>query len=564
MLMLLAALLLSPSAQIAPLPGGLAGGLPGGLPGGLAGELPGELLVKLRPGVAAADLPLHAGESAAGALPAPRGIDRVGLSRWLRVRVAPGAEDSALARLAGSPLVERAERNAAGPALVAPLPDDPFLSFQWHVQQASDVDMDLPEAWQLRGTFDADPLLVAVIDAGFDVASPPTDLAGMLWDNPGELANGLDDDGNGFVDDLHGYDFVVGEADPDGGHPHGIWIPSILAARVDNGIDIAGVAPGLRMLHARAFDDSGDFPAGGPYPGKLAAAAAILYVVDEGARLVNNSWGDGTGPTAAINDAVVYAHDNGALMVFAAGNDGHAVGWPSQLPEAFAVAGLSSSGAKWVGSNYGPWVDISAAAEGVPIIDQSLGVATGNGTSAAAPAVTGVVALLLSEDPTFPAADQRRLVELGAASVDAFNPGFIGQLGAGFVNAHRSLLLLEPVQDLGGGLAGTTAPHLHGYGGTQVGQIFAFSVNGGPPGAVAALVVGKTAANGGAFGGTVVPSPDVLAFVQLDVDGRFHLELPLPVALPPATSVAWLQALVQDGGAPKGVAISNALRVHGL
>ena len=120
-----------------------------------AGQSPlsGELLVKLRPGATPAALPLAPGESAAPALPAPRGIDRVGLARWLRVRVAPGAEASALARLAAAPGVERAELNRAGPALSAPLPDDPFLSFQWHVQQANDIDMDLPEAWALRGTF---------------------------------------------------------------------------------------------------------------------------------------------------------------------------------------------------------------------------------------------------------------------------------------------------------------------------------------------------------------------------------------------------------------------------
>jgi hypothetical protein len=526
--------------------------------------LPGELLVKLRPGADVSTLPLAPGERAAPALPAPRGRDLVGLARWQRVSVPPGSEAQALARLAASPLVERAERNAAGPALAAALPDDPFLSFQWHVEQTNDVDMDLPEAWALRGTFEADPLFVGVIDSGFDVTTTPADVAGMLWDNPGEVLNGLDDDGNGFVDDLHGYDFVVGEADPDGGHPHGIWITSILAAHVDNGLDIAGVAPGLRILHARAFDDSGDYPVGGPYPGKLSAAAAVLYVVDEGCKLVNNSWNDQTGPTQVILDAVQYAADNGVLMVMAAGNDPVEVGWPSQLPAAFAVAGLSSSGAKWSASTYGTWIDVSAAADNVPILDPYYGVSLGSGTSAAAPAVTGLAALLLSEDDTFPAPDLRRLIELGAVSVAAFNPAYLGKLGTGFANAHRSLLLLEPVTDLGGGLAGATAPRLHAYGGTQVGETFAFSVNFGPPGALTGLIVGGAATPVPAFGGVVVPSVNLLAFVLLDGDGRFHLELPLPVALPPGAPVAWVQALVQDAGAPKGVALSNAVHVHGL
>lgn len=525
--------------------------------------LPGELLVKLRPGASPGALPLAAGESAAAALPAPRGFDRVGLARWLRLRVPAGTEDAALSRLSASAAVERAERNVAGPALSAPLPNDPFLSFQWHVQQANDVDMDLPEAWALRGTFDADPLLVAVIDSGFDTASPPADLANMLWSNPGEQANGLDDDGNGFADDLHGYDFVVGEADPDGGHPHGIWIASILAARVNNGVDIAGVAPGVRMLHARAFNDSGDYPSGGPFPGKLSAAAAVVYVVDEGARLVNNSWNDQTGPTQVILDAVTYAADNGALMVMAAGNQGLQFAWPSQIEAAFSVVGLSPSGAKWSGSHYGTWADIAAASEMVPMIDPTIGVATGSGTSAAAPAITGVAALLLSEDSTFPQQDLRRLLQLGAVSVDAQNPLYVGKLGAGMANAHRSLLLLGPVTDLGGGLAGASAPHLHAYGGTQVGQTFAMSLNFGVPGALSGIIVGTAATPVPAFGGTVVPSMSLLMFVTLDADGRFHAEFPLPVSLPAGVDVAWLQALVQDAGAPKGVAISNALRISG-
>src|SRR6185295_10810658 len=230
-----------------------------------------------------------------------------------------------------------------------------------------------------------DPILVAVIDSGFPVDTTLADLSGMSWSNPGEVTNGLDDDGNCFIDDLHGYDFVVGEANPDGGDPHGVWVSSILAARTNNGVDLAGVAPGVRLMHLRAFDDTGDYPSSGPYAGKLSAAAAILYAVDEGARLVNNSWNDQTGPTQVILDAVQYAADNGALMVMSAGNDGFDFGWPSQIPAAFAVAGLSSNGKMWSSSTHGTWVDVSAGADTVPMIDPFFGVATGSGTSASSP-----------------------------------------------------------------------------------------------------------------------------------------------------------------------------------
>src|SRR6185295_7333360 len=269
-----------------------------------------------------------------------------------------------------------------------------------------------------------DPILVAVIDSGFPVDTTLADLSGMSWSNPGEVTNGLDDDGNCFIDDLHGYDFVVGEANPDGGHPHGVWVSSILAARTNNGVDLAGVAPGVRLMHLRAFDDTGDYPSSGPYAGKLSAAAAILYAVDEGARLVNNSWNDQTGPTQVILDAVQYAADNGALMVMSSGNDGVQFGWPSQIDAAFAVSGLSPSGAKWSGATYGAWVDISAGADQVPVLDPSGSVLLVQGTSAASPMVTGTTALLLSEDATLPMKDLRRILQLGAVSVDALNPAF--------------------------------------------------------------------------------------------------------------------------------------------
>ena len=539
-----------------------------------APPIEGQVLVKLRAGATAGALPLLPGEQAAAALPVPRGRDEAGLARILRVRCEAGAEAALLERLSASTAVEWAEPSTAGPALhapapaaplapvapFAPLPNDPFLSFQWHVQQGNDIDLDLPEAWALRGTFQADPILVAVIDSGFPVGTTLPDLSGMSWSNPGEVQNGVDDDGNGFVDDLHGYDFVVGEANPDGGHPHGMWVSSILAARVNNGSGLAGVAPGVILMHLRAFDDTGDFPSSGPYAGKLSAAAAILYAVDEGARLINNSWGDETGPSQVILDAVQYAADNGALMVMSTGNSGVEFAWPSQIEAAFAVAGLSPSGAKWTGSNFGSFVDISAGAESVPILDE-LGVFLADGTSAASPMVTGTVALLLSEDPTLPMKDQRRVLQLGATSVDALNPAYAGKLGAGLVNTERALRLLLPSDDLGFALPGSTSPLLHVYGGVLKTQVFAVTISGGPPGALAALVVGTAPVFAPGFGGTVVPQFNQLLFVSLDAGGRWHLEFPLPAALPPGVPVAWLQGLVQDAGAPFGVALTNAVLI---
>ena len=108
-------------------------------------------------------------------------------------------------------------------------PSDPFFSQQWTLAQPSDIDMDVPEAWLLRSTYQAAPLVVAVIDTGLDFTPPNPDLA-SLWTNPGEVMNGLDDDGNGFIDDLSGYDFVNDDGHPDDEHGHGTAVSGILGA----------------------------------------------------------------------------------------------------------------------------------------------------------------------------------------------------------------------------------------------------------------------------------------------------------------------------------------------
>jgi hypothetical protein len=246
-----------------------------------------------------------------------------------------------------------------------------------------------------------------------------------------------------------------------------------------------------------------------------------------------------------------------------AGNSDQPFGWPSQIDAAFAVAGRTPNGAKWSGSHYGAWVDISAAGSFVPLLDPSGAIFLGEGTSCSAPAVTGTAALLLSEDPSLPMPDQRRVLQLGSVNMDALAPGFVGQLGAGFVNTEGALRQLLPAVSLGSALPGATAPSLHAYGGSTQGQTFAFSISGGPPSAPAALIVGTSTIDAPGFGGVVVPSFDLVVFVALDADGRWHVEFPLPVGLPAGTPVAWLQALVKDAGAPAGVALTGAVRIQG-
>jgi len=526
----------------------------------------GQVLVKLAPG---AELPLDAAgptapvRSVRRALPAPRGLDRVGLARIRVLEVEPGREDALVAALAGAPGIEWAERNAAGAGLTQLVPADTHYALQWSLDQTSDVDMDVPEAWALRGGFGADPtLVVAVVDSGFPLDTTEVDFAGTAWVNAGEVANGLDDDGNGFVDDLGGYDFVEDEADPDGGHPHGYNVASIIAAHTDNGVGIAGLAPGVKLMHVRSFDDDGEFPASGPYAGTLSAAAGLEYAVDNGADLVNNSWTVGTGFSQVVDDAIQYALDNGVHLVFGAANDDAPSAYPGEREGIVAVAGIDSDGVKSSFSNYGAWIDVCAGGTFVPALDPDLGAVYFAGTSASSPLVAGVAAMLLSEDRDLSTGDLRAVLREGAVDVDALNPLHAGLLGSGHANALASLELLEPVEDLGSALAGDFAPLLNAWGGTLAGETLTFSVSGAAPTSLGVLVFGFSRVDLPFLSGTLVPAADVVRLFATDAGGAHARTVALPADLGTGATF-WVQALVFDAGAPEGWALTNASSVTG-
>jgi hypothetical protein len=534
--------------------------------------IPGRIAFKLRPGAAPAEFAGLAQPSSLHALflPVPaHKQDTVGLARWFALDVAPGAEDSVVAFLRSSPAIELAERVNTGIAIASAPPqppNDPGYPGQWCLNQGNDIDMDVPEAWTLRGTYESDPtLLIGDVDTGYDSHFAGPEFANAIWTNPLETQNGLDDDGNGLVDDLHGWDFVNNDNDPYSDHTHGTETASVIAARTDNATSMAGIASGVRIVPAKAFNSGGGYPCCGPWAGATSAAVSLQYCVDNGSALINNSWTNGASPSQVQQDAVQYALDNGVVVVFAAGNANTTNAWPPMTDGVIAVAAIDSSGVRsnWgfgQASNYGPWVELSAGGSGVTVMSTNGVQTTADGTSFACPNVVGVGALVLSQDRDLSSDDLLAVLQEGSVSIDALNPGFAGQLGSGHVNAFYSLRLLKPVADLGGAFGGAQKPVLNGWGSFGLGKQFSLSVSRARVSSAGAFAIGFSTANLPLFGGVLVPSPDVVLPFVTSAKGASKQQFVFASALPPGAQVH-AQAAVLDATAPQGVALTNALKL---
>jgi subtilisin family serine protease len=291
-------------------------------------------------------------------------------------------------------------------------------------------------------------VVVAVVDSGIDVDHP--DVAASLWVNPGEIpANGLDDDANGFVDDVNGWDFVGADPVIDDPNGHGSHVAGSVAALADNAAGVAGVAPWARLMGVRGLDASA-------LGTSADLADAVVYAVDNGADILQNSWG---GPVRArvIVDAFAYAEALGVLAVAAAGNSNADVeGFtPAGIDSVLAVAAVDDQDLRASFSNYGHDIDVAAPGVGVLSLNANGGanqlaaslpervVETDylwlNGTSMACPHASGAAALLMSALPGESLADLRGRLRAGAAPIDAANPGFGSLLGSGRVDALASL-----------------------------------------------------------------------------------------------------------------------------
>lgn len=280
-------------------------------------------------------------------------------------------------------------------------PSDPSFGSLWGLHNTgqssgtADADIDAPEAWSLStGSRD---VVVGVIDTGIDRTHP--DLAPNMWTNPAEIAgNAIDDDGNGFVDDIRGWDFYADDADPADVQGHGTHCAGTIGAVGDNLLGVAGVNWEVSLVSLRFLGDGGS--------GSTSDAVdAVNYARGLGITLTSNSWGGG-GYSAVLEQAIKSAGNVGQLFIAAAGNDAtnndaipH---YPSSYPSEniIAVASTTRTDALSSFSCYGP-LSVDLAAPGSDILSTTMGgtFGTKSGTSMATPHVAGAAALLYALSP---------------------------------------------------------------------------------------------------------------------------------------------------------------------
>jgi thermitase len=329
-----------------------------------------------------------------------------------------------------SGFVQWAEPNdwASGTEIV---PDDSF----YLTQQPNFPQIGLPQAW-MYSTGDTRPL--AIIDTAIDLNHP--DLKDKFWINRDEIPNNqIDDDANGYVDDINGWDFYDMDPDPDIDpgldSSHGTHVAGIAAANSNNQQGVAGVSwkSPVMVLRALGPDAIGRYSA---------VAEALLYAADNDAQVLNLSLG-GVDFSQTLSAAVQYVAQHDCLMVASAGNESDAVLYPAAFPEVIAVSAVDVNDLPAYYSSSGPQVELAAPGDRIfSTVNFSYGVQSG--TSQAAPHVSGVAALVWSLRPTWTAAHIRQVLD--STAHDVWIRGRDELTGFGRIDALAAVKAANPLR----------------------------------------------------------------------------------------------------------------------
>jgi len=361
----------------------------------------------------------------------------------------------ALAAYASTGLFRYVEPDGTGQADGAQgfVPNESLYGRQWGLRNngsfaqapaRANADINMENAWTItRGD---STVTVAIIDSGCKLDH--SEFSGRIWRNRRELpANGLDDDGNGYVDDVRGWNFVNATNDPTDDHGHGTNVAGIIGATGNNGVGYAGVNWGCKLMICKGLDAQNN----GFYSWWT---AAIYYAVNNGARVINMSLG-GLTTSQTMQDAVTYANQRGAVVVVSTGNaNSNTPQYPSAMTGALAVGATNPDDTRcnpffWSttsGSNFGPHLSVVAPGNfiyGLYHLSNTNFNTYWGGTSQAAPHVAGVASLLLTLRPQLTAAQVKATLQataddrVGPATEDA--PGWDPYFGFGRINAGRAL-----------------------------------------------------------------------------------------------------------------------------
>ena len=359
--------------------------------------VPGEVLVKFKPVQEEKDL-IHTLRVKIRAVKAKK----FKINDVYKVNLVSGTSvESAIAAAYTDPNVEYAEPNYVI-TLDSTIPNDTSFSSLYGLHNTgqtggtADADIDAPEAWDIVREV-PDNIIIAVIDTGADYNHP--DLSENMWVNSDEIqGNNIDDDGNGYIDDYRGWDFVNNDNDPFDGHSHGTHCSGTIAAVGNNSKGVVGVAWRAKIMPLKFLSDSGSGSTSD-------AIEAVQYATANGAKIMSNSWGGG-GFSQALKDAITASHNAGAIFVAAAGNSGGNNDSTPHYPSSYdvdsviAVAATDNKDALASFSCYGA-VSVDIAAPGVSIYSTvpNNSYASYSGTSMATPHISGICALIWAVHP---------------------------------------------------------------------------------------------------------------------------------------------------------------------